>query len=403
MATDGGKTAKRNPALLSGEFGGALPQMVPGGSLDGEEESVSLPEISRSFDDLTPAAADLPDDDEAFEEESFWEEVSGTFDDEDDEDSRQTLDDDAPAAPDSAEFEAADTAELAPVETEKTPIEQTLPPHKPAAVPDVADEDEDEDEEEQPAAEPLEDTFDPLMESTPWVQPGRRWGVGLAIAAVALLAIGTGAWLIYLATQGPVTGDGASSIVDAAPPTQGLGAAVLPAMPATAEAAAEAAPVERAAAQPGEEEPVAEAAPVEESEPPDDGVVSAETMAERVDGSFQVESAVEEDPWSAPAEEPVGPAGVDLYHAPIEQVVVGDKVLVRTTTPGFENCQVHLYWHRPGEALQQYAMYRSGASHSLVLTVAPEMGPLFEYFLVATGCGAGVWPASGKTQAVAVR
>ncbi len=406
MAADSDKSPKRNPALLSGEYGSALPLMVPhDSSIDPDEDSAepsnhALPEISRSSDDLTPSAADLPDAEDSFEEESFWQEMSA---DGEDEEARDTIEDGAaetdPLETVDREEPAAAPAEPAAGAVLPGPIEQSLnpePPEEPAAPEASAA--------PAPAFDRTPASFDPLEESTPWIRPGRSRGLIVAVAAVAVLALGIGGWFVHLGiSRAEQNGGDPAAVAHASGATGGMNATMLPVFPTKAGAktlgpAAE--PV--VAPEPAVEREAAPAEPAAEPEPaapapaPDDGLAEALPAGPSI-------APVEGDPWAAPAVADDAPRAVELHHAPIEQVVVGDKVLVRTTTPGVEDCEVHLYWHRPGEALQQHALYRSGASHSLVLTVGPEMGPVFEYFLVATGCGAAVWPADGSTRSVVVR
>ena len=105
------------------------------------------------------------------------------------------------------------------------------------------------------------------------------------------------------------------------------------------------------------------------------------------------------------ADEPAPSASVSrvsIEHSPATMSVVGDSLTLRATTPGHDDCTLKLQYKAAGQSWRSMTMSRSGSTHSQILSVDSTLSPSFDYYLVATDCGAGLWPADGSKQTVKV-
>ncbi len=114
-------------------------------------------------------------------------------------------------------------------------------------------------------------------------------------------------------------------------------------------------------------------------------------MTDEIQGPVQVApSAVAEIRW------------VLLEHEARNSVSIGDRIMMEATTPGHDDCTVQLVWRRANEEWTHQALLGVGEEHSLSLPIRLEMAPTFEYYLFASTCGSGRWPADGTSHSVRV-
>lgn len=99
--------------------------------------------------------------------------------------------------------------------------------------------------------------------------------------------------------------------------------------------------------------------------------------------------------------EPTGP--VEISHTPPGTMIVGDKHRFVVTTPGKSDCELFFAWWKKGSSdRHSHSMSQSGESHTYSLTITSAHLGGFEYSIVATGCGAGKWPANKDSRRVDV-
>ncbi len=140
-----------------------------------------------------------------------------------------------------------------------------------------------------------------------------------------------------------------------------------------------------------------DAAPVEPPPPAEPAVVADEAADDAEASAGRRDSRPGGDePLDAPA-----PA-VTVEHSATTMSVVGDQLTLQATTPGHDDCTVQLKVRPTGGSWKTLTMSRSGSRHTQILPVDSSFAPSFEYYLVASDCGAGLWPADGSRQTVKV-